>query len=316
MCSGMRTRPGLADYLSHHYCPEDGTDQVSGPTATTLEYAIADAAIGRFAAMQGDQARAAEFAARGQYWHNVFDPAATSGAFAGYMQPRLAMDVNGAPAFRATDVGSGHSVIEGSLAQYTFLVPQDVPGLVTALGGDAQFIARLDDHLMQVNAGTHGPYFYIGNEPGFATPWEYPFAGAPWKTQEAVTRIARTAFSVAPSGLPGNEDLGAMSSWLVWAMLGIYPEVPGVPGLVIGSPAFPAVDLQVAGRQHFRITARDVSPAAIYIQDATLNGSALPGPWLPLLQMRDGGELALTMGAGANMMWGAAAASRPQALMQ
>jgi predicted alpha-1,2-mannosidase len=312
----LRTRPGLTDYLSRHYCPDDGSESIDGPTATTLEYAIADSAIGRFAAMQGDQPRAAEFAARAAYWRNVFDPTATSGAFVGYMQPRLAMDANGAPAFRATDVSSGHSVVEGSLAQYTFLVPQDVPGLIAALGGDAPFIARLDDHLAQVNTGTHGPHFYIGNEPGFATPWEYPFAGAPWKTQEAVTRIVRTAFSIAPSGLPGNEDLGAMSSWLVWAMLGLYPEVPGVPGLVVGSPVFPQVDLQVAGRQHFRITAREVSPAAIYIQDATLNGSALPGPWLPLSQMRDGGVLALTMGAGANTAWGAAAASRPQALMK
>ena len=314
-CNGLRSRPGLADYMNRHYCPADALDKVHGPVATTMEYAIADSAIGRFAAMIGDQATAMEYGARGEYWKNVFDVNATAGSFKGYVQPRLGADVSGAPAFLPASVSSSSSVVEGSIAQYSFLVPQNVAGLVTAMGGDAAFIARLDDHLIDVNAGTQGTRFYIGNEPGFATPWEYPFAGAPWKTQEVVHRILNSAFAVSPGGLPGNEDLGATSSWLVWAMLGIYPEVPGVPGFIIGSPSFAQVDLKMPGQKSFRITARDVSPQAFYVQDATLNGKPRAIPWLPVSQMQAGGELSLGMAAAPNTTWGSAPADRPQAVI-
>lgn len=315
-CNDLRTRPGLADYLSRHFCPHDGAEKIHGPTAATLEYAVADAAIGRFAASQGDAATAAEYAARAEYWTNVFDPTATAGAFSGYVQPRLGADAMGAPAFVHADVGSSSSVVEGSLAQYSFLVPQDVPGLIAAMGGDAAFIGRLDDHLAEVNSGTHGTRFYIGNEPGFATPWQYPFAGAPAKTQEAVRRILNSAFSTAPGGLPGNEDLGALSSWIVWAMLGLYPEVPGVGGLIVGSPAFPQVALRMAGGGSFRITAQGgEAPQALYVQDASLNGAALPVPWLPFEKMRGGGELKLSLGTSSSPSWGTAPKDRPQAVI-
>lgn len=314
-CNGLRVRPGLADYLSRHYCPVDSREQLGGATAMTMEYAIADFAIGRFAAMLGDTMAAAEFTQRGQYWKNVFDPSATAGVFSGYVQPRRFSDVTGAPDFVPKSPDSTSSVVEGSLAQYSFLAPQDVPGLIAAMGGDAAFITRLDHHLIEVNAGTHGPHFYIGNEPGFATPWLYPFAGAPWKTQEAVHRILERAFFVAPNGLPGNEDLGATSSWLVFAMLGLYPAVPGVPGFIVSSPVFSQIDLKLADKA-FRISAPDVSAQRRYIQDAKLDGSALDGPWLRFDQLHDGGTLSLGTADTPDPTWGAAPQHRPQAVMK
>jgi predicted alpha-1,2-mannosidase len=315
-CGGLTTRPGLADYLNFHFCPADVPNPTRGTVAVTMEYAIADAAIARFAQAQGDTASAQEYTLRGKYWRNVFDGTRRDGDFTGFVQPRSSVDVNGAPAFFAADVSSSGPVVEGSVSQYTFLVPQDLAGLIIAMGGDASFITRLDDHLKEVNSGTHGPYLYIGNEPGFGTPWEYPFAGAPWKTQEAIHRIVGTAFSVTPGGLPGNEDLGAMSSWLVWGMLGMYPEVPGVGGFVLASPTFPRVDVTLPGQKVFSILADGVTPAAFYIQAGSLNGAALNVPWVSYDDMKGGGSLELNMTNVPNTSWGAAPVNRPQAYIR
>lgn len=311
-CNDIPARPGLAEYLARHYCAVDGAEGLDGTTARTLEYAIADAAIARFAAAQGDAVVAAQYRARSMYWREVFDHNAPAGAFTGAMQPRRLRDLAGAPDFVRHDVGSSSAVIEGSLEQYTFLVPQDVPGLIAALGGDATFIARLDQHLSQINSGTHGPYFYIGNEPGFATPWLYPFAGAPGKTQEAVGRILQQAFSLTPSGLPGNEDLGATSSFQVWAMLGLYPVVPGVGGLVISTPSVSRLSIALPDGQRLRITAPEPPTGGRYIDGATWNGRPFPVPWLPGDLLQRGGELALTLSSAPSPTWGVAPADRPQ----
>lgn len=317
-CNDVPARPGLAEYLDRHYCAVDGAEGLDGTTARTLEYAIADSAIARFAADQGDAGTAAQYQARAAYWRNVFDPSAAAGRYVGAMQPRRLADVGTAPDFVRSDVGSDRSVVEGSLEQYTFLVPQDVPGLIRALGGDALFIARLTDHLSQVNSGTQGTHLYIGNEPGFATPWLFPFAGAPEKTQEAVGRILDQAFALSPAGLPGNEDLGALASWQAWALMGLYPVVPGVGGLVISSPRFAQVSLRLPTGKTLRIVAQGRSSDSRhiqYIQDATWNGQPWSVPWLPASALQRGGDLSLSMASAPGRTWGVAPADRPQALI-
>nr|WP_245633644.1 glycoside hydrolase domain-containing protein [Amycolatopsis jejuensis] len=132
---------------------------------------------------------------------------------------------------------------EGNAAQYTWLVPQNPAGLVTAMGGPAAVAGRLDTFFRKLNVGPNEPYMWAGNEPDFGVPWLDNYAGQPWKTQEVVRHIATTLFSAAPDGEPGNDDLGAQSSWYVWAALGIYPVDPGHPG---------PRDAHAAGRAHAR----------------------------------------------------------------
>ena len=54
-------------------------------------------------------------------------------------------------------------------------------------------------------------------------------------------------FHDSPAGLPGNDDYGSMSTWLLWGSLGVYP-VAGTDAFLVGSPAVQAatVTLQVA----------------------------------------------------------------------
>jgi predicted alpha-1,2-mannosidase len=310
-CNGMEERPDLVDWLSLHYLPVDGVEDSGGAAAATLEFAIADFSVAQFAKALGQPDTAATFMTRALNWRNEFDPNMSSMGFTGWLMGRYTHDANGAPAFVETGPASGANFREGSAYQYLFLVPHDVPGLIAALGGDDAFIARADFHFTELNAGVSEPYFYMGNEPGFEAPWEYPYAGAPWKTQSVIHRLLSTVFSPTPGGVPGNEDLGAMSSWVVWAMLGMYPEVPGVGGFVLATPSFPKIVISAPGTKPFTILADNGSADAYYLQDLKLDGQEDTSSWLPLASVTAGGTLEFSLGASPNTTWGSAAADRP-----
>lgn len=309
-CNGERIRPGLAEYLERGFVPVDGQEPLWGPVSTTLEYAVADFSIGRFAAALGDGAAEREFTARGRYWKNVFDPGHAARTFTGYVQPRLATDVAGGPAFQRADVTSDSGFVEGNAAQYTWMVPHDVPGLVAALGGPQATIARLDDFFAELNAGTAEPHFYMGNEPLFGAPWLYSFVGKPGKTQEAVRRIVRTAFATTPGGLPGNDDLGATSSWLAWALLGLYPAIPGEGVLVIGRPAFPRATIRLAGGKLLELRAKGTGD---YVHGLAVNGTPWPKPWIDWTTLAGGAVLEFELGDAPHPTWGTGVADAPPA---
>ena len=127
---------------------------------------------------------------------------------------------------------------EGNAEQYVWYVPQNIAGLVTALGGRQAVADRLDKFTSQLNVGPEEPYLWAGNEPNFLVPWLYNYIGQPWKTQALVDRVRSTLFSPTPDGEPGNDDLGAMSAWYVWAAMGLYPSVPGTSTLTVNTPLF------------------------------------------------------------------------------
>jgi predicted alpha-1,2-mannosidase len=312
-CGARLARPGLADYMDRHYCPSDSPGAPAGAPAVTLEYAVADFSIAMLAGALGDTAMKSEFLARGRYWQNLFDPARTANGFTGYIEPRLAADSGGKPAFVDVDVGKNEGFVEGNATQYTFFVPHDMPGLIAALGGDGPAIARLDSLFTKLNAGLDEPYFYMGNEPEFGTPWEYAFAGAPARSAAVVRRILTEAFSTAPGGLPGNDDLGATSSWQVWAMLGLYPAVPGVAGLVVGSPLFPKVTVHLANGKDIVITAKGAGAKAPYVQSLRVNGKATTSAWVSWDSLSQGGTLDFELGETPHPTWGTGPDDRPPA---
>ncbi len=308
-CNNYPARPALSDYLSLGYCPADG--KVSGAPSVTLEYAVADAAIAQFAGALGDTQSQQTFLSRGRYWQNVFDPSTSANGFSGYVMPRLRKDENGQPAFQQVDVADDGPFIEGNAAQYTFMVPQDPYGLIQALGGDQKFVARLDALMSKLNAGTKLPNFYMGNEPQFNTPWLYAYAGAAEHMQSVVRRIETQAFRPTPGGLPGNDDLGATSSWLVWAMLGMYPQVPGVGGVVVGSPAFPKATITLESGKQIVITADAAAPDAPYVQSLTIDGKPTTKSWIDWTELSGGATLAFKLGKTPNAAFGSAQGDRP-----
>ena len=194
--------------------------------------------------------------------------------------------------------------VEGNGAQYLWMVPHDLPGLVEVMGGPAAATARLDDLFTELNAGTTRPYFYIGNEPEHGTPWTYNVTGAPWKTQAVVRRILNEEFGTGPGGLPGNDDLGSTSAWVVWACLGLYPVVPGEDVLDLHGPLFPSATVHLADGGELIIAGDQAGSAAPYVQGVQWQGQAIAGPRLRFAELIGGGTLGFRMGNEADLNWG------------
>lgn len=302
---GYVERPGIGAYLQLGYLPQL---TAFGPGASiTLEWSIDDFAIARFAAALGDDRTAAAFQDRAQYWQNLFNPTT------GYISPRSPSGLfREGPGFRESGSAFGQpGYDEGNAEQYLWLVPQNIGGLVTALGGRKAFAARLDRFTKRLNEGPNEPYLWAGNEPCFGVPWLYNYVGEPWQTQRTVDRV-RGLFGPTPDGAPGNDDLGAMSSWYVWAALGMYPIIPGTPVLAVNTPLFDRAVIALPTGQSIRITAPGASGLnrLKYIRGLRLNGEPSDRTYLPESLITTGGNVAFSLAARPDS-WGTAELSAP-----
>ena len=300
---GYVERPGIATYLQLGYAP-----QTFGAGASiTLEWSVDDFAISRFADALGDTATAAEFQSRAQYWQNLFNPSTR------YISPReLSGFFPPGPGFVDSPSRFGqYGFDEGNAEQYVWWVPQNVAGLVTALGGRKAVADRLDRFTQKLNVGPNEPYLWAGNEPGMGVPWLYNYIGQPWKTQDTVDRV-RGLFGPVPDGEPGNDDLGALSSWYVWAALGLYPGTPGTPILTVNTPLFDRAAIALPGGKSIQISADVSGPNHLkYIDGLKIDGQATDRTSLPESIIRTGGDLTFSLSAHPNKVWGTAESSAP-----
>ncbi|GCE26728.1 hypothetical protein KDA_22120 [Dictyobacter alpinus] len=290
-------RESYADYISLGYIPAAMKNDAA---STTQEYTNADFAIGRFAQSLGKQDIARTALKRAQNWRLLFNSSS------GYIQVR---ERNGSwkPDFDPARIAG---FTEGNSAQYSWMEPFDLPQLFQRMGGNATVVQRLDTFFKYINIGPQSPYSFMGNEPGLGTPWEYDFAQAPSHTQAIVRRIQRQLFNSTPNGLPGNDDGGATSSWYVFSALGIYPEVPGVSGFVVGSPAFPSATIQLANGHTLTINAPEASASNFYIQSLKINNIASSQLWLPWSKVKNGATLTFSLGQHPNN-WGSRLSDAP-----
>jgi predicted alpha-1,2-mannosidase len=112
----------------------------------------------------------------------------------------------------------------------------------------------------------------MGNEPSFAIPYVYNHLGAPWKTQKRLRQLLEYWFTDTPLGIPGDEDGGGMSAFVVFSMMGFYPVVPGVPVYELGSPVFDRVTIRLHDGKTFRLICKNNSHDNKYIKRVSLNG--------------------------------------------
>lgn len=200
---------------------------------------------------------------------------------------------------------------------YMWQVQHDVPSLINLMGGKEKFEARLDQLFREgINMGRHefwnkfpdatslvGQYS-MGNEPSFHIPYLYNFTDSPWKTQRAIRMLLHTWFRDDVFGIPGDEDGGGMSAFVVFSSMGFYPVTPGKPVYTIGSPVFSKVVIHLENGKDFTLIAHNCSEVNKYIQSATLNGKVLNTPWFTHEQLVNGGKLELQMGPKPNKAWG------------
>jgi predicted alpha-1,2-mannosidase len=209
---------------------------------------------------------------------------------------------------------------------YTFdwSVQHDLQGLFELMGGRAQAEAKLDQLFHQPlsrdqfeflgqfpdSTGLVGQ-FAMGNEPSLHIPYLYDYLGAPWKTQKRVRMLLNSFFTDSLMGMPGDEDGGGVSAWVMFSMMGFYPVTPGVPIYVLGSPVFDCVTIHLHNGKTIRIICRDNSPENKYIQSIQLNGKPLHQVWFRHADIVNGATLELQMGNLPNKQLGADPASFP-----
>jgi predicted alpha-1,2-mannosidase len=311
-------RPNLTEYEAHGWLPQLTYDVTSYPYtdggSETLEYSIDDFAISQLALAVGQKSEAATFAKRSQNWQNLFDPAT------GYLAARQADgSFPAGPAFQAAspaDQAQGvaqQGFEEGNAIQYTWAVPQNLGGLIGLMGGGPAAVAKLDTFFTQLNATRFEPYDWAGNEPGEWIPFDYDYAGDPSGTQSVVRRITGL-YSLAPASEPGEDDLGAISSWYVWAALGLYPETPGVASMAMTSPLFSRATVTEGNGHKLVITASHAPDVYIHTARLTLGSggsSTWDKPWIPAGALSEGATLTLGLGSSPDPVWGSKASDAP-----
>jgi predicted alpha-1,2-mannosidase len=318
--SGFVTeRQNLEEYEAHGWVPALTYDATSYPYtdggSETLEYSVDDFSISQLAGAVGDNTEAGLFAKRGQNWQNLFNPAT------GYLAARQADgSFPSGPAFQpASPADQAQGVAqqgfeEGNAIQYTWAVPQNLAGLFGLMGGDRAAVTELDGFFTSLNATRFAPYDWAGNEPDEWAPFEYDYAGDPSGTQAVVRRIMTQLYSLAPASEPGEDDLGALSSWYVWAALGLYPETPGVANLAMTSPLFPRVDITLGNGRTLAISGSHAPDG--YIEGARLaigsgGSSTWDKPWLPASALSEGADLSVDLGNAPDKAWGSAPSAAP-----
>ena len=118
--------------------------------------------------------------------------------------------------------------------------------------------------------------------------------------------MLKTWFRNDLMGIPGDEDGGGMTSFVVFSSLGFYPVTPGSPSYNIGSPLFSNAKITLSNGKIFEIDAVNASPENKYIQSATLNGKEWNKPWFSHDDIKNGAKLVLVMGDKPNKAWGSA----------
>ncbi|KAF2805378.1 uncharacterized protein BDZ99DRAFT_541245 [Mytilinidion resinicola] len=322
-------RGGLDSWKALGYIPVQDFDYKGFGTMTrsisrTLEYSYNDFVISQIAAGLNKTADVEKYKARSSNWKNLFKadqtslkPDGTDTGFVGFFQPKY---LNGTWGFQDplkcsnTDLdpnsicslqNTAGETFESSIWEYSFFVPHDQSTLITTLSGPAAFVRRLD-YLHNQNVT------YIGNEPAFLTVFQYHYAARPALSALRAHAYIPASFSPTPTGLPGNDDSGAMGSFVAFAMLGLFPN-PGQDVYLITPPFFESVSITspLTGKTAtIRNVNFDPGYAAVFVQSATLDGEVYTKSWVDHSFFTEGKELVLTLGRNEST-WGTRAEDLP-----
>lgn len=271
------TRPFLEEYLEKGYIN----------ASMMLEYTTADFAIAEFAKQAfNDQTTYNKYLKLSQNWKNLYNPERK------WLQSR-----NPDGSWKKYD----EDFRESSYKNYFWMVPYNIKGLIDTIGGNKFAEQRLDEFFGKLNASYSQEWFAAGNEPDFQTPWIYNWTNSPYKTQALVKRIIKEQYANKTNGLPGNDDLGAMGAWYVFANIGLYPMIPGFGGFSINSPSFKEVKIHLSSGV---INIRGGDAETPYINSLKFNGKDYNSTWISWKDLEKGGDLLFNLSDQPNKTWG------------
>ncbi|MFA8433038.1 MAG: GH92 family glycosyl hydrolase [Marinifilaceae bacterium] len=251
-------RPDIDHYLSHGYVPL--VEEFDNSVSHALEYYIADWNLAQLAKELGHEADYKRFLKQSMGYRNYFDkeykmlrPKLADGKFLTPFDPKQGENFTPCPGFH-----------EGTAWQYTFYVPHDIKGLILQMGGSRKFVTKLqkvfDENL-----------FDMANEPDITYPYLFNYVkGEEWRTQKEVNRLLKKYYKNEAGGLPGNDDTGTLSTWLVYSMMGLYPVCPGDMDYALAAPVFERITISLDSRYYSQnkivIEAPAASPENRYIK--------------------------------------------------
>jgi len=282
------------------------------PVAVTLGISFDFWALSELAGELGKEEEKRQFAARAtdyrKLWHprqRLFMPKDAGGEW---------IEIN-----PKTDGGPGYREYydENNGWTYAWDVKHDIDGLITLLGGKQAAEARLDQ-LFREPLGMRKREFYVhganstgmvgqfsmGNEPSFHIPYLFNYFGAPWKTQQKTRFLLDVWFKDNIFGIPGDEDGGGMTAFVVLSSMGLYQVLPGVPVYTITSPVFEKISISLTNGKVFTVVAKGASRSNKYIQKAMINGEELSTPFITHEQIMSGATLELVLSELPNKEWG------------
>lgn len=312
----MRDERGLYFVKKYGYIPADSLVE---SVAMGMEYAIADWGIAQMARKMGKTEDYTYFSKRANNYRNYFDPVTR------FVRGRVGEEKWREPfsPFIARHMKDDFS--EGNAWQYTWLVPQDVEGLINLMGGVKPFTEKLDSlFILKVDMGKEasnditgliGQYAH-GNEPGHHIPYLYMYAGQPWKTADKVRYILDSLYFDKPNGICGNEDVGQMSAWYVLSALGFYQVNPSNGLYVFGSPVMDEATLTLNNGKTFHIIVKNNSKQNKYIQSVTYNRKVYEKSYILYGDFMAGGEMTIEMGSEPSKTWGISKDARPYSVME
>ena len=311
-------------YKKHGYIPalqpdEPETDpnvhpfEKRQPIAVTLGTSYDQWCLSRIAEKLGKKEDAAYYLHCSYNYRNVYNPAT------GFFHPKDKFGNWITPFDYRYSGGQGAREYYGENNGWVYRwdVPHNVADLIELMGGKENFVANLDQTFREPLGKGKSEFYYqlpdhtgnvgqysMANEPSLHVSYLYNYAGQPWKTQKRIRQLLTTWFRNDLMGVPGDEDGGGMSAFVVFSSLGFYPVTPGFPVYTIGSPAFASSTIQLPNGRNFTVLAEGASGSNKYIQSATLNGKELARCWFTHEELMCGGTLKLIMGDHPNMQWG------------
>lgn len=309
--SAMQKTDGI-DYIQQlKYIP---ADKVNESVGKALEYAIDDYCIAQMAKALNKTADYNYFSKRSKLYSLYFDPSVQ------FMRGKLANGNWRSPFDPFSSKHREDDYVEGNAWQYTWLVPQDVEGLIKLFGGDKPFANKLDSlFTLPLDLGTNGSpdisgligNYAQGNEPNHHITYLYTYAGQPWKTADLIRKIDKDFYSSKPDGLCGNEDVGQMSAWYIFTAMGFYPVNPANGAYVFGTPLINSASISLAGNKKFNIKAVNNSADNKYIQKVVLNGKPYTKSYILHKTITAGGSMQIYMGNKPSASWGVKPEDRP-----
>lgn len=299
--SNLSYYDGTDEYKKLGYVPMEKSGSAA---SVTLEFSYDDWTIYALADRLKEAKAEGEYAKRALNYRNVFDPSL------GFVRPRYA---NGTfkKDFDLLDT-HGQGFIEGNSWNYSFFVPHDVNGLIHEMGGEKQFVRRLDslftmhlpakyfENTEDINEeGLMGNYVH-GNEPSHHVAYLYKWTSQPWKTEARLHAIMKQMYKNKIDGLSGNDDCGQMSAWYVFSALGFYPVCPGSDQYVLGSPLVKNAVLRLENGKSLTVKTLNYAEKNVYVKSVKLNGAPYKKAFLTHSDLMNGGELLFEMSDKAN----------------